>query len=93
MTTFDAAKFQTRADLEKEIGRVFGLSVDVKPKAEIVGTLIDLRRLKLSPKNIVWGISVRATDATKKKKASEPSFVKPDRGERKPSSLNGIIVS
>lgn len=52
----EAKDFQTRTELESFVRNKFGLSTE-KKLAEIVGTIGELAKLKLSPRSTFWGIS------------------------------------
>ena len=79
MASLQASDFQTRQDLDKEVGRVFGATTDTKTGSEITGTQEELRRLQLKHGHTVWGVVCRATDLPKKK---NKVFAKPDRGDK-----------
>ena len=77
-----ANKFSRRSDLEREVNRLVGKTVDPKPDYEITGTVKDLKKLRLSERNTVWGVKCIATDAPPVKKVKRPQ-----RGKRYESKL------
>lgn len=83
MIAIQASQFATRADIEEYVR-----NLSDKKGQEIHGTLEELRRLQLSPRVLVFGVPVVAPDFVPKTPQK-----KPERGEVKPSKMNGMLTS
>ncbi len=81
-----ASEYPSRDALEKYIGEVYGNTPDPK-QAEIDGTSAELRALKLSHGDMVWGVVAVATDYVE-----QEAVAVPERGEIFKSKINGVTI-
>lgn len=73
-----AKDFSTREELETRIRQTTGEAPEKKDKHTIEGTRKELKNLRLSDKNTVYGWSVVITDTPT---TASPQKEKPDRGK------------
>jgi hypothetical protein len=61
MNTYKAKDFNTRKALEDQIIADFGTTTD-KKDAKISGTILQLKELRLSHKQSIWGVEAEASN-------------------------------
>lgn len=85
MVKLKAKDYETREDLEKAVVEIAGSSPEFKEGHVIEGTKKELKKLKLSEKNTVFGWSILQTD---KEEKSKEVHTPPERGQRYKSGIN-----
>jgi hypothetical protein len=81
--TYEATNFSNRKALEESIVSASGRTVD-KKDAQITGSVVELKELRLSHGQTIWGVQVVASDY----QVNNNPRVK--RGKRLPTKLNGV---